>query len=221
MLLLPYLCGVLTAGATWPHVPLLVAWLSGYLLSYYALQAVKSRRPARFRPQLVLYGSVAAALGAVVVVARPQVLLYAPAYALLLGANALYARRRRDRALGNDLASVLGSSLMVFVTATVAGVPPAAVVVPFVAVLLYLVGTVMHVKTMIRERGSVAYHRASVVYHVVAFGVMAWVSLPLAFVFAVLLARAVAYPRLALAPKHVGITEIAASILLLAAVLAT
>jgi hypothetical protein len=220
MLLLPYLCGVLTVGPRWPHLPLLGAWLSGYLWSYYALQAVKTRRPSRFRPQLLGYGAATATLGGVVLAARPSTLLWAPVYALLLAANAGYAHRRRDRALANDLVSVVGGCLMVFVAATVAGGSPRSVVVPFVAVLLYLAGTVVHVKTMIRERGSVAYHRASVAYHLIALGIVCWVSLPLAAVFGLLLARAVAFPWLPLRPKHVGITEIAASALVLVAVLA-
>lgn len=56
MLLVPWLTGVLVAGFHWAHLPLFGAWLAGYLLSYYALQAIKTRRLSRFRPQLLLYG---------------------------------------------------------------------------------------------------------------------------------------------------------------------
>jgi hypothetical protein len=55
------------------------------------------------------------------------VLLYAPAYALLIAVNAGYAWWRRERALVNDLASVAQSSLIVAVATTVAAVPPRAV----------------------------------------------------------------------------------------------
>src|SRR5690606_20331684 len=104
---------VLVVGARWPHLPLLGAWLGGYLLSYYAGQAVKTRRPGRFRAQLVTYTAVTVPLAAAVVVARPAVLWYAPAFAALLAVNAVYAWRRRDRALGNDIALVALSSLMI------------------------------------------------------------------------------------------------------------
>jgi hypothetical protein len=174
MLVLPYLAGVLVAGFRWPDIPLLGAWIAGYLLSYYALQAVKTRRPARFREQLLLYGVITAPLAALVVAARPEVLWYAPAYAVLLGVNTWYAWRRQERALLNDSASVAQSCLMVFVTATIAGVPPGGVLVGFLAVLGYFTGTVCYVKTMIRERGSVTYRRASVAYHAVALGVVTW-----------------------------------------------
>jgi hypothetical protein len=215
MLLVPYVAGVLATGLRWAHLPLLGAWLAGYLLSYYALLTVKTRRPGRVRAQLLLYGSVTAVLGGLVCIAAPRVLTYGPAYAALLAVNAAYAYRRRERALLNDLASVAQSCLMVFVVATVAGVAPARVADVFVAVLLYFAGTVLYVKTMIRERDSAGYYRASVAYHAVALAVAAVVAWPLGVVFGVLLARAWALPRRGLTPKQVGLIEIAACVALL------
>ncbi|GAA1764624.1 YwiC-like family protein [Luedemannella helvata] len=217
MLLLPFLAGVLVAGPRWVHLPLLIAWLGGYLWSYYALLAVKTGRPGRVRDQLLLYGAVTAAAGLAVVAARPGVVVFAPVYAALLAVNVGYARRRRERSLINDLASVAQSCVMVFVVAFCAGAPPASVWPAFVAVLLYFVGTVLHVKTMIRERGSVAYRRASVAYHALALAVAAWLGPAFAVVFGLLLVRAIVSPRLSLTPKRVGITEIVASVLVLAA----
>ncbi|MFI7542831.1 YwiC-like family protein [Actinoplanes sp. NPDC049599] len=216
MLIVPWLAGVLAAGFHWAHLPLLGAWLAGYLFSYYALQAVKTRRLARVRLQLWCYGPVAAALGLLVVLARPQVLAYAPAYALLLAVNVGYARQRRERALLNDIASVAQSCLMVFVAATVAGAGPRETAPAFLAVLLYFTGTVLYVKTMIRERGNPAYHRASMIYHVLAVGAAAWLGVPAVIVFTLLLARAAVLPRYRLAPKQVGIIEIVGSALVLA-----
>lgn len=213
MLIAPWLAGVLTAGFHWAHLPLLGAWVAGYLLSYYALQAVKTRRLSRVRPQLLLYGPITAVLGLVVVLARPQVLAFAAGYALLLALNAAYAWRRRERALVNDLASVVQSCLMVFVAATVADAGIGPVVPAFTAILLYFTGTVLYVKTMIRERGNTSYRRASVAYHVLALGAVAFLSIPIAAVFVLLLVRAAVLPRYRLAPKHVGITEIIASTL--------
>ncbi|BCL14587.1 membrane protein [Micromonospora sagamiensis] len=217
MLLVPWLAGVLVAGFRWLHLPLLVAWLAGYLLSYYALQAVKTRRPSRFRPQLLLYAPITAVVGGLVVLGRPEVLAYAPAYAFLLAVNAYHARLRRERALVNDLASVVQSCLMVLVAATVAGAGISRAALAFVAVLLFFTGTVLYVKTMIRERDNPAYHRISVIYHVLAFAVAACLDITLAVVFAVLLARAAALPRYRLTPKHVGIIEIGTSALVLLA----
>lgn len=227
MLVLPYLAGVAVAGFAWPDLPLLGAWIAGYLLSYYALQAVKTRRPARFRDQLLLYGVITAPLAALVVLARPEVLWYAAPYAVLLGVNTWYAWRRQERALLNDIASVAQSCLMVFVTATIAGVPPGEVLVAFLAVLGYFTGTVFYVKTMIRERGSLGYRRASVAYHAVALGVITWAAasgwsgVPLIVVFTWLLVRAWLLPGRPLSPKQVGVIEIVNSALLLVAVVLT
>jgi hypothetical protein len=218
MLLVPWLAGVLAAGFRWVHLPLLGAWVAGYLLSYYALQAVKTGRPGRVRAQLLAYGLPTAVLGGVVVVLRPAVLWYAPAYAALAAVNLVYARRRAERALVNDLASVVLSCLMVFVCATVAGQPAGAVVPVAVAVAAYFTGTVLYVKTMIRERDSAPYYWASVGFHGAALAAAALASLPLLVAFLLLLVRAAVNPRLRLTPKQVGLTEIAASVLVLTAV---
>jgi hypothetical protein len=220
MLIVPWLGGVLTAGFHWAHLPLLGAWVAGYLLSYYALQAVKARRLSRFRPQLLLYGPITAVLGLVVVLARPQVLAYAPAYALLLALNAVYAWRRRERALVNDLTSVVQSCLIVFVAATIADAGIGQVVPAFTTILLYFTGTVLYVKTMIRERGNTSYRRASVTYHLLALGTATYLSIPIAAVFVLLLVRAAVLPRYPLTPKQVGIAEIVASTLVLSTAVA-
>ncbi|MFI1991829.1 YwiC-like family protein [Actinoplanes sp. NPDC020271] len=219
MLLLPYLAGVLTAGFRWPDIPLLLAWLSGYLLSYYASQALKTRRPGRFKSQMMWYGLSTALFAAPVILARPRVLLYAPIFAALLAVNACHAARRQERALVNDLVSVVESCLMVFVTATIAGVAPSETVLPFTATLLYFTGTVFYVKTMIRERGSILYYRTSIAYHVAAVVVALLLSRLLAALFAVLAIRAFVLPRRRLTPKQVGLLEIAACLFLGAAVL--
>jgi hypothetical protein len=217
MLLVPYLAGLLTAGFRWPDLPLLGAWLTGYLLSYFALQAVKTGRVGRFGPQLAWYAPVTAVLAVPVLLASPRVLLLAPAYAALLAVNVWYAHRRRERALLNDLASVAQSCLMVFVVAAVADVPPGQVLAPFLVVLLYFTGTVLYVKTMIRERGSAAYRHASVGFHAAALLVAAVLGPVPAAVFVLLLARAWLLPTRPLTPKQVGLTEIAASALVLTA----
>jgi hypothetical protein len=221
MLAVPYLAGVLVAGWAWPAAPLAGAWLAGYLLSYFLFQAVKTGRPGRWRSQITLYGVPALALTAVVVAARPAVLWYAPAFAVLWGVNAWYARRRRDRALLNDLASVVQSCLIVFVVATIAGADPATVVGPFLACLAYFAGTALYVKTMIRERDNPTYHRWSVGYHAVVLPPVAWLSPATGVLFAWLLVRAWVLPGRRLAPKQVGLIEIANSVLLLLAVVLT
>lgn len=217
MLVVPYLAGVITAGTSWVHLPLIGAWLAGYLLSYYVFLALKSRRPHRYRRQLILYGALTLPLAAVVVTARPAVLWYAPAYAVLLSVNAVYAWRRRERALGNDFAAVLQSCLMVLVAATVAGAHPAAPAVAFVACTAYFAGTAFYVKTMIRERGNPSYRRWSIAYHLTALVLSVGLSPLLVGFFGWLLARAWVLPRRRLTPLHVGLIEMGNCVFLLAA----
>ncbi|MEV8514873.1 YwiC-like family protein [Dactylosporangium sp. NPDC051484] len=218
MLTVPYLAGLLAAGYRWPDLPLLGAWLAGYLLSYYVFQAIKSRRPRRYRAQLWLYGGIAVPLAALVVAARPAVLWYAPAYAVLFGLNAWYAARRRERSTLNDLASVAQSCLIVLVVAAVAGRAPAQAIEAFLLCLAYFTGTVFYVKTMIRERGNAAYRRWSIGYHVLALAVAAWLSPWAGVLFAVLLLRAALLPGRGWTPKRVGLVEIAYCASLLACV---
>lgn len=223
MLAVPYVAGLLAAGYRWPDLPLLGAWLAGYLLSYYVFQAVKSRRPGRYRDQLVLYGGVAAPLVAIVVAARPQVLWYAPVYVALFAINAWYAARRQDRAVVSGLASAVQSCLVVFVVATITGMSPAAaldtpaVYTVFVLCLAYFAGTVFYVKTVIRERGNATFRRLSVGLHVVAFAVVAWMGPNpwAAALFGWLLVRAVLLPGRGMTARRVGLVEVGNSALLL------
>lgn len=208
MLLLPYVVGVVVAGPSWWQLPLLVAWLAGYLFSYHALVAVKARRYARARAQLLTYGTLTAVPGVAVLAAFPSLLWFAPAYALLLGVNALYASRRRERAIVNDLASVLLCVLVAPMAAVVAGVAVSAVAPATLLVLLYLVGTVPYVKTMIRERGERTYYVASVAYHAAALVAAGLLALPMIVPFGWFLARAAWLPGLGLVPKRVGTVEI-------------
>ena len=220
MLVVPWLAGVVVTGFRWPHLPLLGAWVAGYLLSYYVLQAVKTRRPRRFRDQLLAYGVPTVLLGGLVLVLRPQLLWFSLVYLPLLLVNAAYAWRRRERAVVNDLASVVQSSVMLLVAAAVAGAPLTQVWVPFLAVLAYFTGTVFHVKTMIRERGSAAYRRASIACHLAVFAAALWVHPLLGAFFGAALVRAWVLPGRELRPKQVGVLEVVLSVLLVVVVVA-
>jgi YwiC-like protein len=215
MLAVPYLAGLIAAGFRWADLPLLAAGIAGYPLSYFLLLAVKSRRPGRYRDQLVVYAAAAVLSVALVVLARPQVLLYAPAYVALFAVNVWYAGRRQERALVNDAASVGQSCLIVFVVATIADAPLGPVLPVFALCLAYFLGTAFYVKTMIRERDNRAYRWLSIGYHALALAVVAWLTPWAAALFAWLLARAAVLPRRALRPKTVGLLELVNCVLLL------
>jgi hypothetical protein len=208
MLVVPWAVGVACSRPVWLHLPLLVAWVGGYLLSYYALLAVKTRRPDRVASQLTVHGALTAVAATVVIVLRPAVLVFAPAFAVLMLVNVVAARRHADRALAGGLASVVQSCLMVPVAAVVAGADARGVVVPALVLLAYFVGSLLYVKTMIRNRGQRSYLIASIAVHAVAAAATLAVAWPLALIYTYLLARAAWLPRLTLTPKRVGLLEV-------------
>jgi hypothetical protein len=218
MLLLPFIVGVAGGRPAWPHVPLLVAWLTGYLFSYYALLALKTRRLGRAAGPLRVYGVTCLPAAALVVVLAPGTLRFAPAFAALLAVNAWYAWRRDDRALAGGLASVAQSCLMVPLALTVAGLPASRGVVPALVLFAYLAGSVLYVKTMIRNRGERTYRAASVAVHAAATAALVPVAWPLAVLFAWFTLRAAWFPSRAMTPKQVGLIEVAHSVALLLAV---
>lgn len=222
MLLVPYIVGVLIGPPVWAHVPLLIAWLGGYLLSYFAFLAIKTRRLTRVRSQVMAYAAVTVPAALATLVLRPGLLVFAPVYAALLAVNTWHAWRRSQRTLLNDLASVLQGCLIVPVAVVAAGGVAAGSVRPFLLVLLYFAGTVFYVKTMIRKRGDPKYLRASITYHSLAAVVATVIAWPVTALFAWLLARSVILPRRRRSPKQVGLIEIVNSIaLIVAVVLAT
>ncbi|HEY6794134.1 MAG TPA: YwiC-like family protein [Kineosporiaceae bacterium] len=215
MLLLPYAVGVAGAGPVWLDVPLLVAWVGGYLLSYYVLLAIKTRRPERVAGPLRLYAALCLPAATLVAVRAPAVWAFAPPIGALLAVNARYARRHADRALPAGLASAASSCLIVPVTATVAGQPVERSVLPGLVLLAYLAGSVLYVKTVIRERGDRRYLVASVSVHALAAAALVPVSWPLAALFGWFTIRAAWLPARAPTPKQVGLTEVVHSLLLL------
>jgi hypothetical protein len=97
MLLLPVLAAMTVTGPRPLHLPLVAATLAAYPLSYFLLQAVKTGRLRRVRPQLTAYGVATVLCAAPVLAARPAVLAYAPLYGVLAAVNAGYARRSGRR----------------------------------------------------------------------------------------------------------------------------
>jgi len=218
MLLAPFLMGTLASSWTVWSLPLLLAWLDGYLLSYYALQAWKTRRVGRFAAPLRAYAALFVPLAALLVWAHPWLLVAAAGFLPFTAVNAWYARRRDERALVNGLVSVTQGCLMVFVAYGVGdGDDWRRAAVLYAAAWLYFAGTVFYVKTMIREKGDPTFLGWSLGFHVVALVVAAvlepWLALP----FALDLGRAWLMPHLArtrtIRPGRVGVVEIGNTLL--------
>lgn len=237
MLLVPFLAGVLRSHGSWLQMPLLGFWLVAYLAFQATGLWVRSRFKRRYRAPVLAYGVGTLALGVPIAVLRPDLLWWAPAFAVCLAVSLWFSWRRRDRALVNDVVTILAAGLFGLVTYQ-AGYSPGGTIlagwrgmVVIVAVLIaYFVGTALYVKTMIRERGSRGYRIASVAYHAAVTLVLALaVAVPtlppgmphrpmtaFAACFAVLTVRAWALAGRAVRPLYVGLGELGVCAVLLA-----
>lgn len=240
MLAVPFLVGVLRGGPAWPQVPLGVAWLVGYLGFAAAGLWLRSRRRPAYRTPVLVYGAVSLLAGIVTLVLRPDLLWWAPVYAPFAAVSLWFSSRRRDRALANDVVTIVAASLMTLVAASAGrlGTVAAALTdVPLLgstaALAVYFVGTSLYVKTLIRERTSHAYKVASITYHGVATALAALLPLllpaevrpPLAthvglvVFFAATTLRAAVLAGRRIRPMKVGLGELALSTALAALVL--
>ncbi|MFF4550644.1 YwiC-like family protein [Streptomyces sp. NPDC001435] len=219
LLLVPYLAGLIEVGFSWVQIPLLLGWVGGYLLSYFGLLAVKTRRPSRVRTQLLVYGSITLTAGVTVLLVRPQILLFAPVFAAVLAVNGFFAKARRDRALANGLVSVVAATLILPVVAVAGEASPWQVTGTSLVTLLYFTGSLLFVRTTIRARGDRGMMTTSLAFHAAALLAAAWLALPYALPFTGYLLRAATLPRRGLTPKQIGIVEIFSSLALLATVI--
>lgn len=213
MLASPFLVGVVAASPRWVHLPLLLLWFVGYFAFFAAGLWLKSGRRARYLPPVRAYGLATVPLAIVVLLLRPDLVVWAPLFAPLLLAGLWFAAHRQDRSLPSGLATILAACLMTMVAFDAGDGTDWARAWTLTAVLAgYFVGTLFYVKTMIRERDSRPHYWLSVGYHAAWTVAVAWLSWWLAGLFALLALRAAVLPGRGLSPKQVGVGEIVANI---------
>lgn len=245
MLIVPVITGAVLrarAGVVPSHVWLLaLTWLAAYFAfnswSLY-LRAAPARR-ANYRTPALVYLGVVALLGVLTLASGGWTLLWwlVPFTVIGLAALAL-AARRKDRSLTGGALTVAAAVAMTLVTYWDS---PAALVTSFtspatkhllattLALFGYFFGTVVHVKALIREHGQQRAGRRSLLWHLLVCGyvvvaaAVGWISWwwpPLALGLLVRtwwLHRLDS--RLRLRPLQIGLVEIGASVLVLAAAL--
>jgi hypothetical protein len=221
MLASPFLVGALAAGPDWIQLPLGLFWFAGYFAFFATALWLKSGRRAKWFPPVRFYGLLALALGLVLALLQPELLRWAPAFAVPLGVGLWAAAARHERDLLAGLTTVVASGLITVVAydAGTSGSLDRGVELGVVQ-FLYFAGTVFYVKTVIRERGNQAFLRLSVAFHLVATCTVGWLvwrfgaehSWLLVVVFAALTARAALVPRRRPSPKQVGIAEMVATL---------
>ena len=95
MLASPFLVGVLASSPRWVHVPLLLLWFVGYFAFFAAGLWLKSGRRPRYLPPVRAYCLATVPLGVLVLVARPDLVVWAPLFVppLLAGSGSRRAGR--------------------------------------------------------------------------------------------------------------------------------
>ncbi len=230
MAMSPALAGAVTSwweqgrsAASWW---LVVCWLLCYCVQFSAARWMKSHGARRWLTQPVAYCVVLCVVGLPFVLMHPDILVWAPAMALLAAVSFIAAWRREERSLWANAAAVCASCLMAALTFHY-GCAGAADDIPGMsgkglllscAFGMVQFGSVLFVKTMIRERGSKRYLAASWAWHVGALLLAAFEGdAALVALGAALLSRAVAVPivsmRHTVRPLHTGLVEFAASML--------
>ena len=230
MLVLPLTVGAVRGELGWVHLWLLLAWLVAYLAYFATTVWLRSGRKERYLRPVLGYGGALALIGGGLLVAEPQLLRWGVVFAPLLGASLAYSARRAERALTNDVLTIVATSLMA-VIAYGLGSPADGAWLPGAehapgwalagAAAAYLVGTALYVKTMIRERGNRTMFAASVAYHVGVAALFAW-WLPFVGAFlAIMAVRACLVPRHwpKARPAAIGVGEIVSSVALAAILL--
>lgn len=224
MVIIPLVVGVVLAGAQPIHIPLAVAWLSGYFAFFAAglwLKAAPRRRRTYLAP-LGTYGAISGIATLLVVAWQPAVLRAAVAYVPLIAIAVWEAYHKRPRSILSGEATTLASAALVPVCAMAVRAP-----INWTATILLALnfcGTIFYIKTLIRQRGSRSYYLGSIAYHAAALCAAvalthnqepSWVAWGSAAVFAVLLARAIIAPLPAfrgqptMSPKQAGRMEAA------------
>lgn len=228
MVTVPLLLGVWLAGPHLLHLPLAVAWYSGYFAFFAVSWWLRARGPRKraYVPALVTYGAVCAVDSAIVIAIAPRALWWVAVFGPLMSVAIYEAYRRRPRSLLSGLSTVLASVAMIPLASHLVGADmDLRVRMATLLVGMYFCGTIFYVKSLIRERKNHQFGTASVLVHVffvvIAAGVVAlgWAHPAAAVVSALLAVRAWLMPwwgqrrETPWTPKFVGITEMLSTVL--------
>lgn len=214
MLLLPVLAGLAVTEAAAVHIPLILGWLTVYLFSFPVLQWVKTKKAARYKKPVMVYGSLLVPLIVVIGWLEPRLMIYALLILPFFAVNLFFAKAKNERALINDIAAVFVFCSFVFPVMLAGGTALREGVLLFVSLFLYFTGTVLYVKTIIRERNNPRYYKASLLFHTAAAGIAFMIDPVLLIPFSVLLVRAAVLPKKGINAKQSGMIEIGFAVMM-------
>lgn len=235
MITIPVFLGIILGGFVWEHLLLLGLWWIGYFAFFATSMWLRSRRQARYFPPVRAYGLATVPFAIGVLVAAPHLVRWLPVYAPLIAIAAWASTHRKDRSMVNNIATV-GAACLTLPVAFDMGPGHGAnwpqIWLTTLVVTCYFLGTVLYVKTNIRERGEIGWLAASILFHglatvcVVALAAKGLFGWWLATLWVAIFLRATLVPIYGkrerwLSVKVIGLGELAFSVALFLAILAT
>ncbi|MNO61058.1 hypothetical protein D3C76_516940 [compost metagenome] len=220
MLIIPFLFGMIASNPTPDHIILFTCWLIIYLLMFAVLQWIRTKKTRFYRKPVLVYSVLLMPCAVWLVLLHPFIVVLALLFLPLFIVNAYFARKKKERALLNDIAAIIQFSLMVFISFYIGeGTDYRLATALFIVSIFYFVGTAFYVKTIIREKNNKRFYYYSIGYHVILILLSLW-FLPWTMVAAsaILLLRAIWLPRIGITVKQAGISEIVCSIIVLTSV---
>lgn len=218
-LITPIVYASLVTSFTYNQILLLIAWLSAFCFNFYFSLALKSRKPTKWRKQLLLYALISILLSIPLLARYPNLLDLAPLLFVGFLINYFFVVNRNERAFLNDLVGVILSAAVGYEAAMFEGNVASTTSIGFALIAAYFIGTIFYVKTMIRQKGEQRWLWYSYLWHSAVAACAFTRTLGLGLFYLILLARAIYFPRTKLKPKHVGIFEFFATVTLLVVLL--
>lgn len=215
MVSIPFVIGMLSGKPNWMHVFLFVAWLFLYLASYPFLQSLKRRAD---RVRMIKWGTIYGAIAVLSLIppllTMPQLAIFGPILLVLLMVNIWNVKRKKERAVFNDLCAILIFSLGGAASYLLGGGGwDRMMVLVILYNILYFMGSVFFVKSVFRERKNKRWTIYAKIYHMILLFVPWIVGNPwmaAAYIFSLL--RTFLYAGKVLRPMKVGIIEIIGSV---------
>lgn len=171
-LLLPVVLGIEAGGWEPRLVPVVLAWVALYPLSWALTNVLAAPRPERFRKALTVWAAIGIPLVLVSVWVHPWLVWVGLVYLVPFTVNVRFARARRERDPANDLVLILECTAAVPVVAGIAAAngtwaPPWSAMLTTgtglaaLCCALTLIGSTLHVKSLIRERRNPRFTTAA------------------------------------------------------------
>lgn len=219
MALLPFCYGTLLGNPTWPHLFLLLAWFSLYLMSYPLLNLFKPqvKDKQEYRRWTVIYAGSSAVFSLPVLWINWHIVFFGLAMLPFMAISIYYTKTKNERAIFNDLAgiSIFALAGMAAYYFSMYRFDHLIWQVAFYPTLFFI-GVTLYVKSMLRERKNPRYYWGSVIFHGACIGMfILWQNEALSWVFVPPLLRALFLPHFKLSVKQVGLIEFVTSALFL------